>query len=97
MKKLLAWLATGLLTAFLVCDPQVGVIEYQLEVNGAQDQTVYAAEPDGSALINIDTYTPGNYTFRLKAVGQGGWPSDWSDPLDATKPLKSGSVRIEDQ
>ena len=94
MQKILGLLCTVLITAFLVCDPQLGVVSYKLELNGVADTVSYLAEPDGSAKINIDGYSPGNYTFRLKAVGQGEWPSDWSDPFDATKPLKSGTVRI---
>jgi hypothetical protein len=96
-KRMLGFFLTAVFAAFLVCDPQLGVTSYKLEVNGVEDATTYLAEADGSAKIAVDSYSAGNYTFRLKAIGEGGWPSDWSDPFNATKPLRSGNVRIEDQ
>ena len=81
-------------SASLVCDPQAGVVSYSVEVDGVVVAPAYPAESDGSILYNIDGLPQGQHTFRLSAMGQGGWSSDWSSPLDATKPGSPGSVRI---
>jgi hypothetical protein len=94
MKNWIGTLLMALFAVFLVCDPQVGVTQYQLEVNGVVGNT-FVAETDGSAKISLDEYVPGNYVFRLSAADDKGWWSDFSDPFDATKPGKSGGVRIE--
>ena len=83
---------------YLVCDPQVGVSSYTLIVNGIEDPVVYPVEPDGSVKILLTGYTPGApYIFELVAVDVSGWGSDLSDPLSATKPVKSLSVRIKSE
>lgn len=78
----------------LICDPQVGVLTYDIEANGTIVETGYVAEANGSVLYNIDHLTPGQTTFRLRAYDSSGWGSGWSDPFDATKPVKPGSARI---
>ncbi|MBW8001761.1 MAG: hypothetical protein FVQ80_07025 [Planctomycetes bacterium] len=83
---------------YLVCDPQVGVSSYTLIVNGMVDPVVYPAELDGSVKILLTGYVPGTpYIFELVAVDVSGWGSDLSDPLSATKPVKSLSVRIKSE
>lgn len=98
-KILLAILIVLLLsvTAFawsLVCDPQSGVANYDVEVNGTVIAADYPAEIDGSIDYNIDHLGPGQVTFRLRAKDVSGWGSDWSVPFDATKPGNPGNARI---
>jgi len=81
------------LGASLVCDPQAGVTLYNLDVDGAITQNI-AAEPDGSIIHNVDYLSQGQHIFKLQAIGTGGWPSDWSSPLDATKPGNPLNARI---
>jgi len=77
-------------TTILTCDPQAGVIRYDVEVNGTVVENV-GAFSDGALNFNLDGWLPGPYTFRARAYGQEDWPSDWSDPYDATKPASPGS------
>lgn len=81
--------------ASLVCDPQAGVTLYNLDVDGTITQNI-AAEPDGSIIHNVDYLSQGQHIFKLQAIGQGGWPSDWSSPLDATKPGNPLGAKIID-
>ena len=80
-------------SASLVCDPQTGVTHYNLDVDGTVTQNI-SAEADGSVLHNVDYLPQGQHIFKLQAVGAGGWPSDWSSPLDATKPGNPLNARI---
>ncbi len=79
---------------FLICDPQKGVIAYDVEINGTIVASGVVAEGDGSIRYDLTGQIPGSYTFRLKATGEGDYPSDWSLPFDATKPENPGNVRI---
>lgn len=104
MKKFLAIMAMILMlgggisqvfAASLVCDPQVGVTQYRIEVDGTIVETNYPAEANGSVRYNVDHLADGQYhSFRLWAIDQSGWPSDPSQPFDARKPTASGNVRI---
>ena len=78
----------------LVCDPQVDVVAYDVEVNGVVVATDHPAEANGSIDYNIDSLGPGTVSFRLRAKTASGWGSDWSLPFDASKPGSPGSVRI---
>ena len=83
----------ALSSPFLICDPQVNITKYELEVNG----TIlgqYPAQGDGSVKIDLVGYSSGTYRFKLRAMGADNWWGEWSDPFDATKPAKSGGVRI---
>ena len=91
--KALITIMTILLAIFLVCDPQAGVVTYNLDVGGTVVSDI-PAESDGSILYNVDHLSAGLHSFKLQAVDEGGWPSDWSLPLDATKPNQPGGVRI---
>ena len=101
MKKLLLSLFFSLVlsvtSAFawlLVCDPQLGVVTYDIEVNGIVVETNYVAEVDGSIKYNVDYLAPGMVSFRLRAKDVSGWGSSWSVPFDATKPGSPGNARI---
>ena len=78
---------------FLVCDPQVGVISYALEVNGVFTAGL-AAETDGSIKYDLAGMSPGPYVFKAQAYGEGGWPSDWSNPFNVVKPGNPLNLRI---
>ena len=98
-KILIAFLLVLLLPASvfawsLVCDPQVDVVTYDVEVNGVVVATNYPAEANGSIDYNIDSLGPGPVSFRLRAKTVSGWGSDWSPPFDATKPGSPGNARI---
>ena len=103
MKKLLclailmaAFIAFPAWASDLVCDANPGIGFYDIEVNGAVVATDVPAEADGSLKWNVDAFTPGNYSFRVRCMEAiGGWPSDWSSPFNATKPGGSLNVRIE--
>ncbi len=87
------FLLVFLFALFLVSDPQVGVIQYEIEVNGVL-QPIVAAEADGSLKWSVDHLTPGPYTFRARVTEGGGWWSDFSVPFGATKPRSPSGVRI---
>lgn len=78
----------------LVCDPQVDVTAYDVEVNGVVVATNHPAEVNGSIDYNIDSLGPGPVTFRLRAKTVGGWGSDWSLPFSANKPNAPLNTRI---
>ena len=94
MALLLPVLAFG--NPFLVCDPQAGVVFYDLETNSTVTEGI-PAEPDGSIKFDLATMPVGQYTFKVRAIGQGGWPSDWSLPLDATKPANPLNLRVSSE
>ena len=79
---------------FLVCDPQAGVTEYEVDVNGAVAGNI-VAEPDGSLRYDLAGSSAGAYTFRARCRTDT-WPgwSDWSDPFDAVKAGAPGNVRV---
>lgn len=78
----------------LICDPQAGVVKYDIEVNGNIIAADYPAEADGSISYNVDHLGPGLVRFRLRAYDSSGWGSDWSDPFDASKPGVVGGAKI---
>ena len=101
MKSLIAALVLALtliaapaIGEYLICDPQDGVIAYDIEVNGAIVAEDYSAESDGSIKFDVSYFTPGQYIFSIRAIGQGGWPGPWSDPYHVSKPGTAGSLRI---
>ncbi len=64
-------------------------------VSGVTDPLTYLANPDGSLNFPLAGFSPGPYTFVVYAIGNGGWRSGPSAPLDATKPASVLNVRIE--
>ena len=80
----------------LYCDPQAGVVAYDVSVDGIVVSTDYPAEADGSVLFNIDAYGDHqNHVFLLMAIDASGWRGPASDPFDAREPVKSGGVGIK--
>ncbi|MCK5602240.1 hypothetical protein KAR91_10235 [Candidatus Pacearchaeota archaeon] len=66
---------------FLVCDPQAGVISYELEINGTLAAGL-SAEPDGSIRYNLVGLADGPYEIRARGRNVWDW-SEWSHPADA--------------
>ena len=100
MKKLfltliliLIFSTTAFAAPFLVCDPQAGVISYNLDIDGLITSDILA-QPDGSIHYDLVGMAIGVHVFKAQAVGQGGWPSSWSDPLDTMKPGSPTGVRV---
>lgn len=71
----------------LVCDPVDGVVAAEVEVTKGTEVTITTTAPvivgADMVLLDISTFTPGRHTFRARFIGEGGWPTDWSDPLVA--------------
>ena len=91
MKKLLLiaticlFASTAWAAPFLVCDPNPGAQAIILEINGVE-MPEFAAEPDGSLRYDLAGLVVGDFTVRAKAdFGVWGW-SEYSVPLDSTKP-----------
>ena len=78
---------------FLVCDPQAGVISYHLDIDGTLINYI-PAEPDGSIHYDLAGMSPGPHIFKAQAIGEGGWPSDWTDPFDTVKPTSPLNFRV---
>ena len=70
---------------FLVCDPQAGVISYELEINGTLGAGL-AAETDGSIRYDLAGLADGSYIIKARARNVWDW-SGWSVPLEGTKAL----------
>ena len=74
---------------FLVCDPQAGVEEYQLLIDGVvidsdpsdSDIDTFPAQLDGSALIELSQFNlpDGEHTYIL--VAMNAWGQATSDPF----------------
>ncbi len=89
----LAFSVTVFAAPFLICDPQAGVISYNLDIDGAVINGILS-QPDGSIYYNLAGMSAGPHIFKAQAIGQGGWPSDWSDPFDTTKPNSPLNLRV---
>jgi len=79
--------------AFLVTDPMVGVILYDVEIDGVIVEAI-AAQPDGSLKYDVSSLAVGPHTFRVKPTGQGGWPATFSPPFDTAKPATASGLKI---
>ena len=79
------WAISAFAAPFLVCDPQTGVVSYNLDIDGTIVPPI-VAEPDGSIHYDLVGMSAGPHVFKAQAIGQGGWPSDWTLPFDTTKP-----------
>lgn len=78
---------------FLICDPQAGVVSYNLDVDERPVNNI-PAQPDGSIYYDLASMLSGPHVFKAQAIGEGGWPSDWSDPFDTTKPETPLNFRV---
>ncbi len=65
--KALITIMSILLAVFLVCDPQVGIVSYDVEVDGVVVSNI-PAESDGSILYNVDHLPVELGGYRVKVV-----------------------------
>lgn len=88
------WVNVAFAAPFLVCDPQAEVTEYQLTIDG-QAPTQHAAQPDGSARIDLGALSiaDGEHVYMLQAGNVWGWSAP-SDPLLNVKSLPSMPVGV---
>ena len=77
---------------WLACDWQEGVTSSEVEVNGVVRAGTVVQSGTDMILLDLAGYSNGAYTFKARFVGEGGWPSDWSAPFSAVKPVGTGSV-----
>lgn len=81
---------------FLVCDPQAGVISYNLELNGGTAINNIVAEPDGSIKYDLAGIAVGSYIVRAQACNEwdcSGWSVDF--PFTKAIPSTPANIRIE--
>lgn len=92
------WAGPVIATPFLICDPQAGVTEYQLTIDGT-DKGMFPAETDGSAKIELSQFNlpDGEHTFILVASSAWG-ASGPSDPCVNIKviPIKPTSLDLSE-
>jgi len=90
--------------AALYCDYQDGVDLVDVEVTTVStgDILIYSGltpvhvpETDEFRLMEVGNLDPGQYHFRARFVGKGGFPGEWSVPLNATKPGSPSNVRVK--
>lgn len=93
MALMLALVVWAQAAPFLVCDQQSGVRSYNLDIDGTITKGI-PAEPDGSIHFDLDGMAVGPHIFKAQAIGQGGWPSDWTPPLDTVNPENPLNFRV---
>ena len=100
MKKLLLVMAFMLLAStsfaapFLVCDPQEGVVGY--EITGLNPETVnFIAQPDGSLKYDLAPLPNGSYGGTIAACNMWGCSAATAaDPFTKAVPSAPAGLRI---
>lgn len=99
MKKLLLVVAFMLLAStsfaapFLVCDPQSGVVGY--EITGLGEPVSYIAQPDGSLKYDLSSVNSGTYTLTVAACNMWGCSAATAvDPFTKAVPSAPAGLRI---
>lgn len=78
----------------LVCDPQEGVLTYDVETDGVVVANLaYTIHTDGSHVLRDLAVLRGRHTFRVRANGDYG-SSDWTVPLSVVVRPGEPNVRI---
>lgn len=81
--------------SYLACDWVDGIAASEVEVNGTVIPGTVIKDGSNMRLLDLTGYEAKNYHFRARFIGQGGFPSEWSLPFDATKPAApGGALRI---
>ena len=85
---------TAFASPFLVCDPQAGVVTYDVEMDSVLIAEDHPAEADGSIRYDMAGTTDGEHTVRIKA--ENVWGEAWSDPFVFTKtaPLPPQLIKL---
>lgn len=97
--------ATPALAMFLVVDPDAAATNYEVEVatQGITNVVPGLNTPctiitDCTRVLDVTGFTPGKYTFKVRAGEDDGsgsiWWSDWSNPYNAGKPGNASGVRL---
>jgi hypothetical protein len=99
MKKLLLVMAFMLLAStsfaapFLVCDPQSGVVGY--EITGLGEPVSFVAQPDGSLKYDLASLPNGSYSGSVAACNMWGCgPATAIAPFVKAVPLAPAGVRL---
>lgn len=66
--------------AYLVCDPQAGVTEYELNIDGTI-LTGITAEADGSIHYAMDAWVGGTHNLLARCKNMWGWSVLTPDPF----------------
>ena len=96
MKKLLLVVAFMLLAStsfaapFLVCDPQSGVVGY--EITGLGEPVSYIAQPDGSLKYDLSSVNSGTYTLTVAACNM--WGCSSTAPFSFSKQIPSAPAGL---
>ncbi len=96
MKKLLAIIAILLFATsawsapFLVCDPQAGVVGY--EITGLATPVNFVAQPDGSLKYDLSGIASGTYNLTVAACNV--WGCSSTAPFVFTKQVPSAPAGL---
>ena len=76
---------------FLVCDPQSGVVGY--EITGLNPETVtFVAQPDGSLKFDLSSVNSGTYTLTVAACNM--WGCSSTAPFSFSKQIPSAPAGL---
>jgi hypothetical protein len=76
--------------AYLVADPQEGVFQYRIIVNG--DEYIYDAEPDGSFKLSLAELEDGVHSIELYAINI--WGESNQSPFGFTKVTPTAPLNL---
>ena len=78
---------------FLVCDPQSGVVGY--EITGFGEPVTFVAQPDGSLKYDLASINNGTYTLTVAACNVWGCSSTVPFVFNKAIPAVPAGLRIE--
>lgn len=76
---------------FLVCDPQAGVVGY--EITGLGEPVSFVAQPDGSLKYDLSSVNSGTYTLTVAACNV--WGCSSTVPFVFTKVIPTAPVGLK--
>ena len=77
---------------FLVCDPQSGVVGY--EITGLGEPVSFVAQPDGSLKYDLSSVNSGTYTLTVAACNMWGCSSTAPFGFSKQAPSAPAGLRI---
>ena len=75
---------------FLVCDPQSGVVGY--EITGLGEPVSFVAQPDGSLKYDLSSVNSGTYTLTVAACNM--WGCSSTAPFSFSKQIPSAPAGL---
>ena len=75
---------------FLVCDPQAGVVGY--EITGLGEPVTFVAQPDGSLKYDLASVNNGTYTLTVAACNM--WGCSSTAPFGFSKQIPAAPVGL---